>query len=219
MPRIRFQASPHALLLASLALAIAAEPAMAQPTLRSTFPGRRIGGGTRGDCTGRLLAHLVPPSSVFAPGASRTLGLLEGPAAEPTPLQLQFRPLSRANGSVEPSSRGAAISRDLPPARAGVTLFTLAVPPDTTMWASSYRCGSEAESTSDPLAFVVSATPPALSLLVKDVTPADRALQDALASLRKACGGTIALQEVSRAFGLEIPSDPRWPQALPVRCF
>ena len=48
-------------------------PTAANPQLRSSFPGRRIGGGTRGECTARLLVHLVPKNSVFAPDQGLSL--------------------------------------------------------------------------------------------------------------------------------------------------
>lgn len=59
---------------------------------RSTFPGRRVGGGTRGECSARILVHLVPENSVFAPGATGILGLVQGPTANPVSLELSFLP-------------------------------------------------------------------------------------------------------------------------------
>ena len=78
-------------LLIGLAVAAQASAALAQPNLRSTFPGRRVGGATRGECTARVLAHLVPGSSVFAPGAGGLIGLMEGPTANPRPVAISFR--------------------------------------------------------------------------------------------------------------------------------
>ena len=68
--------------------------ALAQANLRSSFPGRRVGGGTRGECSARILAHLVPDSSVFAPGATSGLGLVQGPTANPVSLNISFKPES-----------------------------------------------------------------------------------------------------------------------------
>lgn len=48
----------------------------AQANPRSTFPGRRVGGGTRGECSARTLVHLVPETSVYAPDASGLVGLV-----------------------------------------------------------------------------------------------------------------------------------------------
>jgi hypothetical protein len=206
------------LLLAPLLLGLPASEALAQANPRSTFPGRRIGGGTRGECTARLLAHLVPPASVFAPGASRTLGLLEGPVATPRPVLLEFQPFSSVSGGVDRASLGRT-SRDLPASPAGVTLISLASFSGSMLWESSYRCGYDGPpGEADPLAFVDAVAPPALSLLVSDVTPADRPVQEALARLKAACGRAVPRQEVALAFGLEDLISAEWPASLPVRC-
>ncbi|MEB3331516.1 MAG: hypothetical protein VKI83_03370 [Synechococcaceae cyanobacterium] len=220
-PASRLRPARPALLAGLALLALGAETlgaaALAQTNLRSTFPGRRIGGGTRGECTARLLAHLVPANSVFAPGASRTLGLLEGPVANPRPLLLEFRPLS-SGGSADKAS-STRVSRDLPAAPAGVTLITLAAGTSaSTVWESSYRCGLDGAAAADPLAFVEAAAPPALSLVVSDVTAADKASQAALARLRAACGSAVPRQEVAQAFGLADVINADWPAQLPVRC-
>ena len=47
---------------------------------QQTFPGRRVGGGTRGKCNSRLIAHLVPPSNTYTPNFSRNIALLLGPS-------------------------------------------------------------------------------------------------------------------------------------------
>jgi hypothetical protein len=215
--RLRPRRTALVLPMALALLALGGE-ALAQANPRSSFPGRRIGGGTRGECTARLLAHLVPASSVFAPGSSGTLGLLEGPVANPRPLLLEFRPLT-SGGSAD-TARTARISRDLPAAAAGVTLVTLAAGSGgSTVWESSYRCGLEGAAGADPLAFVDAAAPPAVSLLVTDVTAADKASQAALARLKAACGGSVPRQQVAEAFALGDVINADWPAQLPVRCF
>jgi hypothetical protein len=204
--------------LALVTLAALAGEAMAQTNLRSTFPGRRIGGGTRGECTSRVLAHLVPASSVFAPGASRTLGVLEGPSASPVPLLVEFRPLSGA-GTIE-GARAAGQRRTLPASSAGVTLFSLPGLKTPTVWESSYRCGEEAPATagSDPLNFVTIEAPPALSLLVVDGTKDDKAIQATLQKLRASCGASVARADVAAGFGLADVVTAEWPVRIPVRC-
>lgn len=190
---------------------VVAPVAHAQTDLRSTFPGRRVGGGTRGECNARLIVHLVPSSSVYAPGQSGLLGLLEGPGVNPRPLELRFRP---QGGS------GVAAERLL--AAGGPALVLLPSPAlaGPTVWESSYRCDEQigAGTTADPLQFVESTSPPALSLLVGDSTPADATLQAQLRQLRGRCGGTISRQELAATFGLSDLLDPSWPDQLPVRC-
>jgi hypothetical protein len=194
----------------SLGLALSAQ-AWAQSDPRASFPGRLVGGGTRGECSARLIVHLVPRSSVFAPGDSTLLGLLEGPSDQPRPLQLRFRPQT---------GTAPASERLLPPGQAALVLVQgprLAAP---TVWESTYRCddGVAGKTTDDPLQVVSSSSPPALSLLVQDTTPDDARLQTRLQQLRQRCGGTVSRIELVSTFGLGDLLGQDWPEALPVRC-
>ncbi|MFM7636011.1 MAG: hypothetical protein ACKO7Z_10645 [Cyanobacteriota bacterium] len=217
-PARRPTASPLVGALALLALlspGLLAEGsgALAQPNLRSSFPGRRIGGGTRGECAARVLAHLVPGDSVFAPGPALTVAVLEGPTANPRPLQLQFRP-QRPGGT----SAGAAVQRNLAAGPAGVTLLRLNSFQAPEVWESSYRCGDSAPASADPLSFVESVYPPALSLLVSEASSPDRSVQAGLQRLRGLCGNQVSRTELARSFALEDVMGPDWPERLPVRC-
>ncbi|WP_063400015.1 hypothetical protein [Prochlorococcus marinus] len=188
----------------------------AQDDLRSTFPGRRVGGGTRGECSARLLVHLVPQSSVYAPSSTFQIGLLEGPTATPQPLELQFRPMS-ASSSNETSGLNRT-SNDLPASTAGITLIRLESLNFPTVWESSYCCGDGETTSSDPLAFVQTSSPPAVSLLVSDSEPGDLRIQEALANLRMHCGGSVSSESFVNTFGLGDVIDSAWPVELPVRC-
>ena len=202
-----------------LALAAASPAVLAQQNLRSTFPGRRIGGATRGECAARLIVHLVPPSSVLAPG-SAGIGLLLGPSPNPRPLAVELRPLGR--GGAPDRSVSPLLQRTLPASPAGITLLPLAGVQAPTVWESSYVCSDPAAAgaaaSADPLSFVESAAPPALSLLVPGGTAEDEKVQAALQSLRQACGGTVATAELARRFALEDLVRTDWPERLPVRC-
>lgn len=201
-----------ALLLAGIELArVGAPAARAQPDLRSTFPGRRVGGGTRGECNSRLIVHLVPPSSVFAPGTSVQLALLEAPAINPQPLELRFRPLAGGPPTAE---------RLLPAGGPGLRLLAGPAMTKPTLWESSYRCDeSIGDGTSvDPLQFVESTSPPALSLLLLDSTPVDITLQAHVRQLRTHCGSNVSRGQLAKDFGLADLLDGSWPDQLPVRC-
>jgi hypothetical protein len=196
-----------------LALLADAMAAVAQPNLRNSFPGRRIGGGTRGECAARVLAHLVPSDSVFAPGPAFTVAVLEGPTDNPRPLQLLFRRHSPGG-----TADGSPVERNLPSSSVGVTLLKLPAFKGAEVWESSYRCGDPAPLSNDPLSFVDSVSPPALSLLVSDVTPADRSIQADLQRLKALCGSQVSRAELARSFGLEDVMGAEWPEWLPVRC-
>jgi hypothetical protein len=202
--------------LALLLLAWGA-PAIAQETLRSSFPGRRIGGATRGECSSRLIVHLVPPSSVVAPG-SAGIGLLQGPSAEPAPLTVELRPLGR--GGQMDRTLPPLQQRTLPPQPIGVTLLPLATVTRSVVWESSYVCGTApaAAPAADPLQFVEAVSPPAISLLIAAGGAEDLRVQAALRELRRACGGTVATADLARTFALQDVVRSDWPSRLPVRC-
>lgn len=183
---------------------------------RSTFPGRRVGGGTRGECTSRPLVHLVPESSVFASGYTRLLALLSGPSPDPRPLQLSFRPQAAAP-STDPTQLILPAAPD-----AAVILVSAPVVAGPTLWESSFLCAASQphhHHAADPLAFADGVAPPAESLLLpqQDSTPADLAWQARLKQLQSRCGGTISRQELASAFGLADLLEG-WPAQLPVHC-
>ena len=70
----------------------------------------------------------------------------------------------------------------------------------------------------DPLAFVTTAAPPAVSLLLAESTPADKPVQEGLRKLRGACGADVAKADVARTFGLDDVVTAEWPARIPVRC-
>ena len=175
---------------------------------RSTFPGRRIGGGTRGECNARTLVHLVPETSVFAPGASGLVGLIQGPSDSPVSLQVSLKP---EDGSAEST-------RTLSAGPTSIVLFDVQISRPT-VWESSFNCVSgEDVDHSDPMAFVQSTSPPALSLLVLDVESNDQSVQSLLNDLRAKCGTSVSTAETLAHFGLSDLVTDDWLQQLPVRC-
>ena len=194
-----------AVLLASTVLGVRGE---AQANLRSSFPGRRVGGGTRGECSARSLIHLVPESSVYAPGSSGLIGLLQGPSSSPVSLKVSFKP---ENGSEEST-------RTLPATPASIVLIAAKLQ-SSTVWESSFNCtAGEGGNSSDPMAFVQATSPPALSLLVLDVEPSDQSIQAALGSLQAQCGADVSTAQTMAQFGLSDLVTDEWPKQLPVRC-
>ena len=190
-------------------------PVAAEPNLRSTFPGRRVGGGTRGECTARFLVHLVPESSVFAPGDQPWLGVLQGPTQAPKPLLVDLRRLVAAGTADDAQDRLRRLR--FPASEAGVSLFRAPLA-EGVVWESSYQCipakpgdeSDEGETGFD--------APPAISLLLSDATAVDRSIQDRLATLRGQCGRSVSKQQLIADFNLSNLDLSRWPDPLPVRC-
>lgn len=182
------------------------EPILSQS--RSTFPGRRVGGSTRSECAARKIIHLVPGSSVFAPGATGLIGWLEGPSLDPKPLEISLRKQTNST---------PVLSRSVASADARLVLLRLpqglALP---LVWESVYQC-AEAPA-DDEFGFIGAEGPPAKSLLVVDSVPADAAVQIHLNAVVASCGSTTSVATISRWFELEHIFSSRWPEVLPVVC-
>ena len=89
-----------------------------------------------------------------------------------------------------------------------------------TEWESSYVCKSAGDmaASADPLNFIETTFPPALSLLLPSATASDSTVQKTLRSLRDSCGGSVPTVATLAGFGLDDLVTEDWPASLPVRC-
>lgn len=192
---------------ASLLLGAGLFPESILSQSRNTFPGRRVGGGTRGECAARQIIHLVPESSVFAPGRAGLIGWIEGPSPDPKSIGISLR---KQNTSTLVLSRSVA--------SAGSRLVLLRLPQELVLplvWESGYQCADAPAS--DEFGFIGGEGPPAKSLLVVDFDSADSAVQSHLNDVLNSCGSTTSLGTISDLFELEDLSSS-WPEMLPVVC-
>ena len=206
------------LTLCVVGLAPTAADAQLDIGIRNSFPGRRIGGGTRGECWTRLFAHLVPANSVYAPGSPPLIAVLEGPAKTPRPLIIELRSVL-ANGLPDPNAK-SVFKRTLLPETEGIRLIILSKLAQPVSWTSSYFCPDSPVPSDESLFFVSRSEPPPLTLLLpSNPSPDDRKVWETLGLLYKACGKTFPRQEVKRLFGFSDLVGDDWPANLPVRCF
>lgn len=222
-PSFPFTALASSLL--SVVVVVASSPPLVEAAPRNAFPGRRVGGGTRGECASRPIVHLVPTSSVFAPGAPALIAWLEGPSANPKPLQVTLRAAS-AEGRADPQA-APVLTRELPAAANRLTLLQIPTPSGALLWESSYRCGdgsggegSGGDGSGDEFGFITASAPPALSLLVPQGDSGDEAVHQTLLGLKASCGGTTRLAPLKAAFQLSDGDlNGSWPATVKVQCF
>ena len=181
-------------------------PGLSDP--RSRFPGRRVGGGTRGECSSRLVAHLVPDNSVYGLSSSGDLAVLLGPTETPVPLSIHLKPDS---GAPRPT-------RIVPAAPAGILVLRVAPVTLPTVWESFFQCASEAAESGNSLAFVSTSFPPAVSLLLPSQSPEDSSVDRAIEGLRRSCGTSVPTEATLSTFGMADVVSPGWPSRLPVLC-
>ena len=215
MPRFQFvNALVTSVLTALVMNAICSSALQAAP--RNTFPGRRIGGGTRGDCATRPVVHLVPSSNVFSLGSSNLIAVLEGPSVNPMPLEVILRPASD-DGLPTPDtspllqrSLGAAVNR--------LVLLSVPAASGPLLWESSYQCGQDKGA--DEFGFITASAPPALTLLLPGADSEAESIQQQLVSFQTACGNSTAVAPLRQAFdfGDEV-IDESWPQDITVQGF
>lgn len=204
--------------VASLVVMSAFSPAWAD--LRTTFPGRRIGGGTRGDCSARFLAHVVLPSSVFAPDGRRTIAVLVGQGSAEAMLVSTLRAYDDGSAASPP-----AVEQKLKVQGPG--LFILSGQPirDPMQWESHLDCGFAPErskplGTADfQLDFVGQHSPPAVSLLLPSPSQVDMKLQATLDEFTRSCGALIPLADIVQAISLDLTDlSSQLPSQIKVYC-
>ena len=212
MERHPTQATPLACIGLGGLMLLGLAPALANESLRSTFPGRLIGGGSRGECAARLVINVVPRTSVFASGSDDLLAVLQGPSPDPRPLEIAFSVYDAKAGGLGNRVRQQVIpagSASLVLLRSGASIRPL-------IWESSYQCDDDASV--DELSFISADAPPAVSLLVADAQPEDDALQFTLSAWKDSCGRQLATQAVLSSAGLNGLDVSQWPEQLPVVC-
>ena len=163
MVRFQFVTAVISSLLGALLMSVFSSPVL-EAAPRNSFPGRRVGGGTRGECTSRPVVHLVPDSNVFSPGSTNLIAVLEGPSSDPQPLEVTLRSVS-ADGIADPDL-GPLMQKQIPAAVNRLVLLSIPSATAPMLWESSYRCGADAAS--DEFGFITTSAPPARSLLIPD---------------------------------------------------
>ena len=204
-------------LLSALLAGVLSTPAL-EAAPRNVFPGRRVGGGTRGECAARPVVHLVPAANVFSPGTARLIAVLEGPSPDPQPLEITLRSAS-VNGIVDPDA-APLMHKQLPAAVNRLVLLSIPAATVPMLWESSYQCGGD--DGGDEFGFITTSAPPARSLLLPDGSSEaqNRSQQSELASLQAACGNTTSLAALKARFQFDdVVIDDSWSESVMVQCF
>lgn len=186
-------------------LPLAQAPSGGDPSRR--FPLRREGGGTRGACAARLLAHLVPADGHFDPGNDGILGVIEGEAPQASTRGVTSLVLRWPAGEwIAPARPGASLR-----------LLRLAGPAPVGEWFSFPACEGNADPVAPPPSSQLRPSPSGPSPTAAAARAADARSRAALAELWRHCGREVASQPLLVLWGLANRVDAL-PANLPVVC-
>ena len=118
----------------------------------SAFPGRRLGGGTRGECSARKIMHLVPDNNILFHNSKGQIALIIGPSSSPKDVKIAFKPYSSPDGTY--SGPSPEID-DLLISNSSEKIIFLNIPkkqfPFT--WESAFECSDDNEDSFDGFGF------------------------------------------------------------------
>ena len=140
-----------------------------QMNIGSAFPGRRLGGGTRGECSARKIMHLVPENNILFHNSNGQIALIIGPSNKPKDVKIAFKSYYSQFEDINGPSPGID---DLLISNSSEKIIILYIPkknfPFT--WESSFECSEDNEDSFNDFGFdfIQDNSPPAISLIAPE---------------------------------------------------
>ena len=185
----------------------------------SAFPGRRLGGGTRGECSARKIMHLVPDNNILFHNSEGQIALIIGPSSSPKDVKIAFKPYSSPDGNFNGPSPEID---ELFIANSSEKIILLNIPkkkfPFT--WESAFECSDDNEESFDGFGFnfIQDNSPPAISLIAPESLQKKNNSEDKILWLSKYCGKNISQNELNKKFILNELFDENWSDEIFVDC-
>jgi len=180
--------------------------------LRNSFPGRRVGGGTRAICDSSAIVHLVPSNNVFSPGHSRRLALLKRKTIH------SFLSISKFRKYTTKGMTGEILMKKTLNGPSGIYLIQAPYFKNHLIWESSLICPNSNENDTGLFGYDHSLPPPARTLLLREATNDDMYLADNIKWLTQFCNSSVDIKDFSRRFPLDDLSDSMIGSKLIVHC-
>ena len=185
----------------------------------SAFPGRRLGGGTRGECSARKIMHLVPDSNILFHNSEGQIALIIGPSNSPKDVKIAFKPYSSPDGNFNGPSPEID---ELFISNSSEKIILLNIPkkkfPFT--WESAFECSDDNEESFDGFGFnfIQDNSPPAISLIAPESLQKKNNSEDKISWLSKYCGKNISQNELNKKFQINELFDENWSEFISVDC-
>ena len=185
----------------------------------SAFPGRRLGGGTRGECSARKIMHLVPDNNILFHNSDGQIALIIGPSSSPKDVKIAFKPYSSPDGNFNGPSPEID---ELFISNSSEKIILLNIPkkkfPFT--WESAFECSDDNEESFDGFGFdfIQDNSPPAISLIAPESLQKKNNSEDKILWLSKYCGKNISQNELNKKFQINELFDENWLEEIYVDC-
>ena len=185
----------------------------------SAFPGRRLGGGTRGECSARKIMHLVPDNNILFHNSDGQIALIIGPSSSPKDVKIAFKPYSSPDGNFNGPSPEID---ELFISNSSEKIILLNIPkkkfPFT--WESAFECSDDNEESFDGFGFdfIQDNSHPAISLIAPESLQKKNNSEDKILWLSKYCGKNISQNELNKKFKINELFDENWSEEISVDC-
>ena len=178
--------------------------------INNAFPGRRVGGGTRGECSSRLLINLVNKDNALYINKLDPIAILAGKTKTSEAIRISLindnrKVLSSINIPSETSE--LIIIKSLP---IGIDQILEAKP----------ICKNDTDN-SDPFTIVSSVFPPTKSHLLKNKRNKDKEIKSYLSTMLNKCNTQVEVNQIINMWGLEkgLAEKYNLPENIPIKCF
>ena len=178
--------------------------------INDAFPGRRVGGGTRGECSSRFLVNLVNKDNALHIKNFEPIAILMGKSIKSNAIDVTIRNIKNnvINNINIPSTDSEIILLKLPHIKADHLLEVKSLCRDVLL-------------ESDPFSIASSVNPPTRSHLIIKNRSKDREIKLALTTMGKSCDSNIKTNSIITTWGLDSRFVEKYklPANLPIKCF
>ena len=176
------------------------------------FPGRRVGGGTRGECSARKIMHLVPESNIAFQNELGHFALIIGPSNDPKDININFK-------EFEQTQKNKVDLNDFKIKASKEKVFLISIPKQKIPFVleSSFDCNDNTDMGFD-FNFIQDDSPPAQTLIAPSSYQKSKNEEDKMAWLSKFCDKNISQSSLSEKFQIGDFFDENWAKDIDVTC-
>ena len=176
------------------------------------FPGRRVGGGTRGECSARKIMHLVPESNIAFQNELGHFALIIGPSNDPKDININFK-------EFEETQKNKVDLNDFKIKASKEKVFLISIPSQDVPFIleSSFNCNDNTDMGFD-FNFIQDDSPPAQTLIAPSSYQGNKNKEDKMVWLSKFCDSNISQSSLSEKFQIGEFFDENWAKEINVTC-